>query len=52
LSIVESDEKDSENPFEYQVELEIVEPVSDILMSDTKLANHYQKVFDLMKLLV
>jgi hypothetical protein len=50
LSIVENSDKDSENQLVYQAELEIVEPASEL--NDVKLANHYQKVFDLMKLLV
>ena len=49
MSIVESDEKDSENPFMYQLELEIVEPPSGL--NNLKLANHYQKIFDVLKLL-
>ncbi len=49
MSIVESAEKDSENPFEYQVELEIVEPAKDL--DAVKLANHYHKVFDVLNLL-
>jgi hypothetical protein len=49
LSIVESTEKDSENPFEYQVELEIVEPAKGL--DDVKISNHYHKVFDVLNLL-
>ena len=49
MSIVESDEKDSENPFEYQVELEIVEPAKGL--DDVKISNHYHKVFDVLNLL-
>jgi hypothetical protein len=50
MSIIESSEKDSENPFEYQVELEIVEPPSGL--DDVKIANHYHKVFDVLNLLL
>lgn len=50
MSIIESREKDSENPFEYQVELEIVEPPSGL--DDVKIANHYHKVFDVLNLLL
>lgn len=51
MSIVEnsSDDKDSENPLSYQLELEIIEPSSDL--NDIKLTNHYQKIFDVLKLL-
>jgi len=49
MSIVESAEKDSENPFEYQVELEIVEPAKGL--DAVKLANHYHKVFDVLNLI-
>jgi hypothetical protein len=49
MSIVETDEKDSENPFMYQVELEIVEPPSGL--DNLKLANHYHKIFDVLNLL-
>ena len=49
MSIVESDEKDSENPYVYQVELEIVEPAKDL--SDVKISNHYHKVFDILSLI-
>ncbi len=47
LSIVENDDKDSENQYLYQVELEITQVTSD----PVKLANHYQKVFDVLKLI-
>lgn len=49
LSIVETLDKDSENSLSYQVELEIIEPPSDL--DANKLANHYQKIFDVLKLL-
>lgn len=49
LSVVESTEKDSENPFEYQVELEIVEPANGL--DDVKISNHYHKVFDVLNLI-
>lgn len=49
LSVVENCDKDAENPLVYQAELEIVEPASDL--NDTKLMNHYQKIFDVLKLL-
>ena len=48
MSVVDTDEKDSENPYMYQVELEIVEPA--IGLDDIKISNHYQKVFDVLKL--
>lgn len=47
MSIVENCDKDSENPIVYQAELEIIDG-----LTDSKLANHYQKVFDILKLLV
>lgn len=50
MSIVESSDKDSENPLSYQVELEITEPPSGL--DENRIKNHYQKVFDVMKLLV
>jgi hypothetical protein len=50
MSIVETTgDKDSENPFTYQVELEIIEPPSGL--DQNKLTNHYQKIFDVLKLL-
>ena len=49
MSIVENGDKDSENPLVYQVELEITEPGSTL--DEKKLANHYQKIFDVLKLL-
>ncbi len=49
LSVVEIGDKDSENPLSYQVELEIIEPPSDL--DPNKLTNHYQKIFDVLKLL-
>lgn len=48
-SIVESSEKDSENDLSYQLELEITEPPSGL--DDVRVRNHYQKVFDVLKLL-
>ena len=48
-SVVETSDKDSENALGYQIELEIVEPHLDL--DDVKIANHYQKVFDVLKLL-
>lgn len=48
LSIVENDDKDSENPYVYQIELEIL---TCSACTDVELANHYQKVFDVLKLL-
>jgi len=50
MSIVENCDKDAENPLVYQVEFEITEPVTGL--NDTKIANHYQKVFDVLKLVV
>lgn len=49
MSIVENEEKDSENPLVYRVEFEITDPGS---ITDVSLANHYQKIFDVLKLLV
>lgn len=49
LSVVENCDKDAENPLVYQAELEILEPASDL--DDVKIANHYQKIFDVLKLL-
>lgn len=52
MSVIESsvDDKDSESPLSYQVELEITEHPSGL--DENKLTNHYQKVFDVLKLLV
>lgn len=50
MSIVETADKDSENSLTYQIELEITEPSTEL--DENKLTNHYQKVFDVMKLLV
>lgn len=50
LSIVENEDKDSEEKLVYRVELEIVEDLKQLDM--TKITNHFQKVFDIMKLLV
>lgn len=50
LSVVENCDKDAENPLVYQAELEITEPAHGL--DDTRIANHYQKVFDVLKLLV
>lgn len=50
MSIVESDDKDSETPFVYQLELEITEPSSNL--DENKLTNHYHKVLDVLKLLI
>ena len=49
MSIVENDDKESENPFVYQLEFEILDPVN---LSDVTFANHYQKIFDVLKLFV
>lgn len=50
MSIVENGgDKDSENPLCYQVELEIIDPPSTL--DANKLTNHYQKIFDVLKLL-
>lgn len=49
MSIVENGEKDSENPYVYQIELEITDPPSEL--TDVRILNHYQKIFDVMKLL-
>lgn len=48
-SVVETSEKDAENPLTYQIELEITEPPSGL--DDVRIKNHYQKVFDVLKLL-
>ena len=50
MSIVETNDKDSESAHTYQIELEITEPPSGL--DEAKLTNHYQKIFDVMKLLV
>ena len=49
MSIVENDDKDSENQFIYQLEFEILDPSS---LDDVSFANHYQKIFDVLKLFV
>jgi hypothetical protein len=49
LSVVENTDKDAENPLVYQAELEITEPPSGL--DENRIKNHYQKVFDVMKLL-
>ena len=46
MSVVETNEKDAENPLSYQVELEIIEPASGL--DENKLTNHYQKIFDVL----
>jgi hypothetical protein len=48
-SVVETNEKDSESALSYQIELEITEPASGL--DETRIKNHYQKVFDVLKLL-
>lgn len=47
MSIIENDDKESESPFVYQIELEILDPRS---LNDISFANHYQKIFDVLKL--
>ena len=49
LSIVENEDKDSENPLVYRLELEILDPK---IQNDITFANHYQKIFDVLKLVV
>lgn len=49
LSIVENEDKDSENPLVYRLELEILDPK---IQNDITFANHYQKIFDVLKLIV
>jgi hypothetical protein len=49
LSVIENADKDAENPLVYQAELEITEPPAGL--DENKIKNHYQKVFDVMKLL-
>lgn len=49
MSIVENDDKDSENQFVYMLELEIIDPST---LNDVLFTNHYQKIFDVLKLLV
>ncbi len=48
LSIVESDDKDSEQPFVYQLELEIIQPTHEL--DDVKILNHFAKDHDVLKL--
>lgn len=50
MSIVENEDKDSEETHMYRVEFEIVTPTRDL--NDVQFANHYQKVFDVLKLVV
>ncbi len=50
MSIVENEDKESEDKLVYRVELEIIEPYS--LLDEKKITNHFQKVFDVLKLLV
>lgn len=47
MSIVENDDKDAENQFVYQIEFEILDPAN---LGDVSFANHYQKIFDVLKL--
>lgn len=49
MSIVENDDKDSENQFMYQLELEILKPGE---LNENTFINHYQKIFDVLKLVV
>lgn len=49
MTIIQSEDKDDENELKYQVELEILRP--DSSLSDVAVLNHYQKVFDVIKLL-
>lgn len=49
MSIMENYDKDSEETLVYRVELEIIE--SPKLLDQTKVTNHFQKVFDVLKLL-
>jgi hypothetical protein len=49
LSIVENEDKDSENPLVYRLELEILDPK---ILNDITFANHYQKIYDVLKLCV
>lgn len=48
MSIVENDDKDSENQFVYMLELEIIDPST---LNDVLFSNHYQKIFDVLKLI-
>jgi hypothetical protein len=50
MSIVENEDKDSENPLVYRIEFEIVTPIGEL--TDVQFANHYQKIFDVLKLVV
>lgn len=50
LSVVENNDKDSENPLIYQLELEIIQHPSEL--DNTKIMNHFAKVNDVLKLLV
>jgi hypothetical protein len=49
MSIVQPTDKDAEDEFMYQVELEILKPSED--SDPVKIQNHYQKVKDVLKLL-
>jgi hypothetical protein len=46
MSVVQNTEHDSEDEFVYQLELEIMKPTTD----QSKILNHFQKVFDVLKL--
>jgi hypothetical protein len=50
MSVVENEDKDSEETHVYRVEFEIVTPTKDL--TGIQFANHYQKVFDVLKLVV
>ncbi len=50
MTIVQNDDKDDENELKYQIELEIIKPEESL--TDVAILNHYQKVFDVMKLLL
>jgi len=50
MSIVENEDKDSENPLVYRIEFEIVTPIGEL--TDVQFANHYQKIFDVLELVV
>ena len=47
LSVVENEDKDSENPYVYRLELEVLDPKEQ---NNVTIANHFHKVFDVLKL--
>ncbi len=51
MSVVENDDKDSEHTHMYQIEFEI-QNVEKCESSDVLIVNHYQKIFDVLQLVV